>query len=77
MYTETRKDGADLVPGAGYIPLLRLRRNLDQLPIDKPIITFCVSGKRTGKAADMLSARGFKELSGGGIINVKTILSDT
>ena len=75
MYVETRKEGADLVPGAKIIPLLRLRWHFDELPRDKTIITFCVSGKRAGKAADMLNARGFKALSGGGISNVKAIMA--
>ena len=75
MYVETRKEGADLIPGAKNIPLLRLRWHFDELPRDKTIVTFCVSGKRAGKGADMLNSRGFKALSGGGISNVKTILA--
>ncbi|MEJ2310587.1 MAG: hypothetical protein P8Z78_14955 [Gammaproteobacteria bacterium] len=75
MYVETRKEGADLIPGAKNIPLLRLRWHYDELPKDKTLITFCVSGKRAGKGADMLNARGFKALSGGGISNVKAILA--
>ncbi len=74
MYVETRKKGAELVPGAKNVPLLRLTRMLDELPRDRTIVTFCVSGKRAGKAADMLNARGFKALSGGGIANVRAIL---
>ena len=77
MYVETRKEGADLVPGAKNIPLLRLKSHMDELPRDKTIITFCMSGKRAGKAADMLNARGFKALSGGGIENVKQLLAET
>ncbi len=77
MYVETRKEGADLVPGAKNIPLLRLTSLLDELPRDKTIITFCMSGKRAGKAADMLNARGFNALSGGGIENVKQILAES
>lgn len=75
MYVETRKEDADLIPGARNIPLLRLRWHFDELPRDKTLITFCVSGKRAGKGADMLNSRGFKALSGGGISNVKTILA--
>ena len=75
MYVETRKDGANLIPDARNIPLLRLTWNLDELPHDRTIITFCETGKRAGKAADMLNARGFKALSGGGISNVEGILN--
>lgn len=77
MYVETRKEGADLVPGAENIPLLRLTSHLGELPHDKTIITFCMSGKRAGKAADILNARGFRALSGGGIANVKRVLAET
>jgi rhodanese-related sulfurtransferase len=76
MYVETHKNGADLIPRAKNIPLLRLLWNLDELPRDRTIITFCESGKRAGKAADMLNARGFKALSGGGISNVEKILDE-
>jgi phage shock protein E len=74
MYVETRKDGADLIPGALNIPLQRLTGQLESLPRDKPIIAFCVTGKRAGKAADVLRARGFEALSGGGIANVRQVL---
>lgn len=75
MYVETRREGADLIPGAKNVPLLRLLWNLDELPRDRTIITHCVSGARAGKAADMLNARGFTALSGGGISNVEKILN--
>ena len=74
MYVETRKEGANLGPGADYAPLLRLWWTLEDLPHDRPIITVCESGKRAGKAADMLKARGFTALSGGGISNLQSIL---
>ena len=74
MYVETRKEGANLISEAKNIPLLRLLWNLDELPRDGTIITFCESGKRAGKAADMLNARGFTALSGGGISNLQSIL---
>lgn len=77
MYVETRKDDANLIPEAGNIPLLRLLWNLDKLPRDRTIITFCESGKRAGKAADMLNARGFKAISGGGILNLQNTLNET
>ena len=77
MYVETRKEGAKIIPEAKNIPLLRLLWNLDELPRDRTIITYCESGKRAGKVADMLNARGFKAISGGGISNLQTILRET
>lgn len=77
MYVETRKEGANIIPEAKNIPLLRLLWNLDELPRDRTIITYCESGKRAGKVADMLNARGFKAISGGGISNLQTILRET
>ena len=77
MYVETRKQDADLIPGAKNVPLLRLRSHLAELPRDRTIITFCVSGKRAGKAADMLNDRGFSALSGGGLSNVQSVLAAT
>jgi hydroxyacylglutathione hydrolase len=76
MYVETRKEGANLIPEAKNIPLLRLLWNLDELPRDRTIITYCESGKRAGKVADMLNARGFKAISGGGILNLQNVLSE-
>lgn len=74
MYVETRRDGADLIPGALNIPLQRLKGQLEQLPRDKPIVTFCVTGKRAGDAAELLRERGFEALSGGGIANVRQLV---
>jgi hydroxyacylglutathione hydrolase len=76
MYVETRKEGANIIPEAENIPLLRLLWNLDDLPRDRTIITYCESGKRAGKVADMLNARGFQAVSGGGILNLQKILSE-
>lgn len=77
MYVETRKEGANIIPDAQNIPLLRLLWNLDDLARDRTIITFCESGKRAGKAADMLNARGFTAISGGGISNLQRIMGET
>ena len=77
MYVETRKADANVIPEAKNIPLLRLLWNLDELPHDRTIITYCESGKRAGKVADMLNARGFRAISGGGRANLQTIMGDT
>jgi hydroxyacylglutathione hydrolase len=77
LYVETRKEGANIIPEARNIPLLRLLWNLDDLPRDRTIITYCESGKRAGKAADMLNARGLTAISGGGISNLQRIMGET
>lgn len=74
MERETRKEGAELVPGATNISLFGLERRLDSLPRDRPIVTFCVTGGRAGKAAEILREHGFEALSGGGVANVRAIL---
>jgi rhodanese-related sulfurtransferase len=77
MERETRKQGAELVPGATNISLFVLERRLDSLPRDRPIVTFCVTGGRAGKAAEILRENGFEALSGGGVADVRAILVDT
>jgi phage shock protein E len=74
MERETREPGADLVPGATNISLFSLEDRLDSLPRDRPIITYCVSGGRAGKAAEVLREHGFDALSGGGIANLRAIV---
>ncbi|MBK9105149.1 MAG: rhodanese-like domain-containing protein [Saprospiraceae bacterium] len=54
-----------IVPGAKNIPLLRLKRHLDELPRDKTIVTYCGTGARAGKAKDILNAAGFVVVNGG------------
>ncbi len=74
MERETRKEGADLVPGATNISLFGLGRRLDSLPRDRPIVTYCVTGGRAGKAAEILREHGFEALNGGGVADVRAIL---
>jgi hydroxyacylglutathione hydrolase len=50
---ETRKG---IAPGATAIPLLRLKRHLDELPKNGTIVTYCGAGERAGKAKDILAA---------------------
>ena len=51
--------------GATNIPLLRLKRHLDELPSDRTIVTYCGTGERAGKAKDILEAADFKAVNGG------------
>jgi len=52
---------------AKLIPLAILAHNLDKLDKSKTIIVYCYSGRRSGKAATLLSEHGFTvlNLSGG------------
>lgn len=54
-----------IAPGAKNIPLLRLKRHLDELPRDKTIVTYCGTGARAGKAKDILETAGFDVVNGG------------
>lgn len=53
------------VKGAINIPLDKLSSSTGKLKKDKPIITCCASGMRSGSAKGMLSAKGFNVYNGG------------
>ncbi len=63
-----------IAPGATNIPLLRLKRHLDELPHDKTLVTYCGTGERAGKAKDILEAGGFKAVNGGSYAGIVKIL---
>lgn len=69
---ETKKG---IAPGAVSIPLLRLKRHLDELPRNKNIVTYCGTGERAGKARDILEAAGFKAFNGGGYDQILKIVA--
>ncbi len=54
------------VKGSVNIPLAGLGAHLSKLKKDKPIITCCASGMRSGSAKSMLKANGFTEVHNGG-----------
>jgi len=47
------------IPGALNIPLRTLVANLDQIPQDKPVITYCASGYRSALANGILHTLGY------------------
>ena len=56
------------IPGAKLIPLPDLGQRIGEIDADKPAIVYCAIGGRSRVAAQMLAAKGFKEvinLSGG------------
>lgn len=50
------------IKGAILIPVLELDNRLDELPKDKPVITYCRSGIRSRNAANILVENGFKQV---------------
>jgi phage shock protein E len=48
------------------IPLDSLKSNLGKLKKDKPVITCCASGMRSGSARGILKSNGFTEVVNGG-----------
>lgn len=82
------KDGAQIIDvrtpdeyrsghpkGAVNIPLDRLQGQLGKLSKEKPVITCCRSGARSGMAADALKSAGFEAYNGGPWQNVQALLS--
>lgn len=49
---------AGRIAGAHHIPLGELAARLDELDSNKPVVTVCRSGNRSGKAAKQLSKSG-------------------
>ncbi|MBY0122416.1 rhodanese-like domain-containing protein [Bacillus sp. S/N-304-OC-R1] len=49
--------------GARNIPLSQLKMRLKELRPDKPVYLYCQSGMRSGRAAQFLNRRGYKDLS--------------
>jgi rhodanese-related sulfurtransferase/rubrerythrin len=47
------------LPGARLAPLPELADRLGEIPRDRPVLTYCRSGKRSAAAAGLLSGQGF------------------
>ena len=58
------------VAGATHIPLGDLEARLAEVPRDRPVLLFCRSGNRSGKATAFLRRQGFGQATNveGGII---------
>ncbi|MBI1836291.1 MAG: rhodanese-like domain-containing protein [Flavobacteriia bacterium] len=54
------------IQGSINLPLQTLSSSMGKLQKDKPIITCCASGMRSGSAKAMLKSNGFKEVENGG-----------
>lgn len=49
--------------GARNIPLSQLKMRLKEIRPDKPVYLYCQSGTRSGRAAQLLYKKGYKDLS--------------
>lgn len=54
------------VKGAVNIPLNILENNLSKIRKDKPVITCCASGMRSGSARGLLKSKGYEQVYNGG-----------
>ncbi len=59
---ETEEESARL-EGAQLIPINELRDRLDEVPMDKPVMTICRSGKRSVLAYDILKKAGVEKVA--------------
>lgn len=63
--TYSEVDETGIYPGAIHIPLDELDFRLDELPTSGPLVLYCRSGNRSGKACEFLEEEGFCELYNG------------
>ena len=58
------------IPGAINIPVDQIASRLGEIPSDMPVIVYCQSGTRSGRASGILSQNGYDTIYDlGGIIN--------
>jgi rhodanese-related sulfurtransferase len=51
------------VPGSIHIPLAELRRRIDEVPGDSPVVVYCAGGWRSSVAASLLRHHGRNDVS--------------
>jgi phage shock protein E len=63
------------IKNAKHIPLDDLRNHVDALKkLNKPIIVYCASGVRSGKAAKFLNLNNIDAVNGGGLNSLSSLL---
>jgi len=65
-----------IAPGATKIPLSGIKKRVEEFrKMSKPIVVYCRSGNRSGKAMNYLKAQGITEVyNGGSLAEVKALL---
>jgi rhodanese-related sulfurtransferase len=56
--------------GALNVPLQQLSGRLSELPNDRPMVVYCLSGGRSATAATLLGRHGYTVFDAGGLANV-------
>jgi Rhodanese-related sulfurtransferase len=51
------------LPGARHIPLADLLDRVSEIPLDKPVLVYCLSGGRSRVAASLLEGQGFEDVA--------------
>ena len=59
------------IKGSINIPLQSLDGSLSKIKKDKPVITCCASGMRSGSAKSILKSKGYNAHNGGGWISLQ------
>ena len=54
---------AGTIPGSIHIPLAELRRRIDEIPTDRPVVVYCAGGWRSSVAASLLRRAGIDDVS--------------
>ena len=71
--TQEFKQGA--IKGSKNIPLQTISMKIDTIKkFNKPIITCCASGMRSGNAASILRKNGIESINGGGWVSLQSKL---
>lgn len=59
------------IPGSKNIPLQVINSKISDIKkLNKPVITCCASGMRSGSAASILKAQGIEAINGGGWLSL-------
>ena len=64
---EPREWHAGRIPGASWVPMGELEARVHELDAERPVVTVCRSGQRSGEMAEFLTGRGYRaeNLEGG------------